>query len=148
MSIPYAKANAANAQDEIKKILRRFGCSKIGFMDDHDTHTTTLYFEHQGRRVEMNASGAGWAAMYLKENPWTSRKQKSKQAYEQQALEQGVTATSSILRDWIKGQITAVECDVLKFDHVFAPYMVADNGKRMIDVIDDHMKRLTDERGA
>lgn len=39
-------------------------------------------------------------------------------------------------------------CNVLKFDHVFAPYMVADNGKRMIDIIDDHMKQLTDERGS
>jgi hypothetical protein len=28
------------------------------------------------------------------------------------------------LRDWIKGQVTAIECGILKFEAVFMPYML------------------------
>jgi len=35
----------------VEKILRRFGCEKVGFMDDHAKHEVTLYFEHRGRPV-------------------------------------------------------------------------------------------------
>ena len=34
-AIPYASAtNGAAAREEITKILRRFGCESVGFMDD------------------------------------------------------------------------------------------------------------------
>jgi len=139
MSVPYASAKAASAQGEIKKILRRFGCSKIGFMDDHENYTTTLYFVHRGRQVQMEASGKGWASMFLREEPWNKRRHLNQHDYEQAALNQGVRATSSILRDWVKGQITAIECGVLQFEHVFAPYMVSENGVRIVDVINKHL---------
>jgi hypothetical protein len=34
-------------------------------------------------------------------------------------LRQGDVAVNSILRDWIKGQVTAVECGILSFEVVF-----------------------------
>jgi hypothetical protein len=44
-STPYASASAgAKARDEISKILRRFGCEKIGFMDDLEKHEVMLAF--------------------------------------------------------------------------------------------------------
>src|SRR5215831_4737052 len=74
MAIPYASATSdGRARDEITKILRRFGCESVGFMDDFDKHEVLLAFTPRGRPIQLRASAKGWAQMVLKENPWTSR---------------------------------------------------------------------------
>ena len=109
MSIPYASATSdMRAREEIKKILARFGCENIGFMDDMKEHEVLLAFTHRGRQVQLRASAKGWAAMWLKENPHTYRMRTSRIDHEQAAVKQGHVAVNSILRDWIKGQITAI----------------------------------------
>lgn len=134
MSVPYAGATSgASARDEITKILRRFGCESVGFMDDFQEYSVLLAFTHRGRQVQLKASAKGWATMFLKENPWTSRRRDTKHDYERAALRQGLTAVNSILRDWIKGQITAVECGILSFEGVFMPYMLTNDGRPLID---------------
>jgi hypothetical protein len=40
---------------------------------------------------------------------------------------------SSILRDWIKGQVTAVECGILSFEAVFLPHMLTSDGRPLIE---------------
>jgi len=98
MSVPYASATTgAAACDEITKILRRFGCESVGFMDNFDK--VLLAFVHRGRSVQLRASAKGWAQLYLKENPWTSRRRNGKHETEQAALRQWHTACNSILRD-------------------------------------------------
>jgi len=37
------------------------------------------------------------------------------------------------LRDWIKGQVTAVECGILSFEAVFMPYMLTIDGRPLIE---------------
>jgi hypothetical protein len=37
------------------------------------------------------------------------------------------------LRDWIKGQVTAVEAGVLSFEAVFMPYMITADGRTLIE---------------
>lgn len=134
MSTPYASATTgASARDEITKVLRRFGCESVGFMDDFEKHEVLLAFTHRGRPIQLTASAKGWAQMFLKENPWTYRRAGSKQDYEQKALRQGQVAVNSILRDWIKGQVTAVECGILSFESVFMPYMLTSDGRPLID---------------
>lgn len=134
MGTPYATASTgASARDEITKVLRRFGCESIGFMDDFESHEVLLAFSHRGRQVQLRASAKGWAQMYLKENPWTHRRRGSKHDWETAALRQGHIATNSILRDWIKGQMTAVECGILSFEAVFMPYMLTADGRPLID---------------
>ena len=135
-SVPYARATSgASARDEITKILRRFGCSNVGFMDDYERHEVLLAFEHRGNRVQFRASAQCWANMYLRENPWTTRRSLRKEAYERDALDRGLIAINSVLRDWVKGQVTAVECGVLSFAGVFLPYMLAADGKPMLEHI-------------
>lgn len=133
-NIPYAGATSgAGAREEITKILRRFGCESVGFMDDFDKHEVLLAFTHRGRPVQLRASAKGWAQMFLKENPWTSRRFGNRVDYEQKALRQGHTAVNSILRDWIKGQVTAVECGILSFEAVFMPHMLTSDGRPLIE---------------
>jgi hypothetical protein len=134
VSTPYASASSGGmARDEITKILRRFGCESVGFMDDFEKHEILLAFTHRGRPIQLRASAKGWAQMFLKENPWTHRRTGSRVDYEQKALRQGQVAVNSILRDWIKGQITAVECGILSFEAVFMPYMLTADGRPLIE---------------
>jgi hypothetical protein len=136
MSIPYASATTGTkAREEITKVLRRFGCEKIGFMDDDAKHEVTLYFEHRGRAVRLQASAKGWAQMFLRENPWSYNRRSTRQEYEQAALRQGHVAVNSILRDWIKGQVTAVECGILSFEAVFMPHMLTRDGRPLLECV-------------
>lgn len=138
MSVPYASASSGGlARDEITKVLRRFGCESIGFMDDFEKKELILAFTHRGRPVQLRASAKGWATIYLKTNPWNARRKISKHDYEQLALEQGLRAVNSILRDWIKGQVTAVECGILSFEAVFMPYMLTADGRSVLERVQE-----------
>lgn len=135
-TVPYSGATSGTAaRDEITKILRRFGCSNVGFMDDWENHEVLLAFQHRTNSVQLRASAKGWAALYLKENPWTPRRVLRQQAYEKDALDRGLIAVNSILRDWVKGQVMAVECGILSFGAVFLPYMLAADGRPLLDHI-------------
>ena len=134
MTLPYANATSGGkARDEILKILKRFGAESVGFLDEFETHTLLVAFTHRGRQIQLRASAQGWANAFLRENPWSSRRYHSRSEWEQKALDQGMVAVSSILRDWIKGQITAVECGMLTFDHIFMPYMLAHDGRTLAE---------------
>lgn len=134
MTVPYEGATTGGkARDEIVKLLRRFGCESVGFMDDFENHEVLLAFVHRGRQIQLKASARGWAAMYLKEHPYSSYIKKSRTAHEQAALNQGSIAINSILRDWVKGQLTAVETGMLSFEAVFMPYMLTADGTPLID---------------
>jgi hypothetical protein len=133
---PYASATTGTkAREEITEILRRFGCESIGFMDDFKEHEVLLAFTHRGRQVQLRASAKGWAQMFLKEKPWTYSRRSQKLEYEQAALRQGHVAVNSILRDWIKGQVTAVECGILSFEAVFMPHMLTNDGRPLLERI-------------
>ena len=138
MSTPYAGATTgAAARDEITKVLRRFGCESVGFMDDFEAHEVLLAFKHRGRAIQLRASAKGWAQMYLKENPWSPRRVGTKVEWEQRALRQGHVAVNSILRDWIKGQVTAVECGILSFEAVFMPYVLTNDGRPLLERLNE-----------
>jgi hypothetical protein len=138
MSVPYASATTGlKAREEISKVLRRFGCESIGFMDDYQQHEVLLAFRHRGRQVQLRASAKGWAQMFLKEQPWNYNRRSTKQEWEQAALRQGHVAVNSILRDWIKGQVTAVECGILSFEAVFLPFMLTADGRPLIERVSE-----------
>lgn len=138
MPVPYAGASSGHkARDEITRILKRFGCESVGFMDNFDDHSVMLAFRHRGKSIQLSASAEGWATMFLKTEPWNSRRQLSEHAYKQRALEQGMIAVNSILRDWVKGQVTAVECGILSFGAVFMPYMLTNDGRPLYQRVDE-----------
>lgn len=138
MTVPYSSATSgASARAEITKLLQRFGCESVGFMDEFSDHSVLLAFKHRGRDVQLRASAKGWAQMYLKENPWNNRRRDKRHEYEQAALQQGQVAINSILRDWVKGQLTAVECGVLSFEAVFMPHMLTNDGRPLIERVQE-----------
>jgi hypothetical protein len=132
--VPYANATSGTAaREEVTRMLRRFGCESVGFMDDFDKHEVLLAFTHRGRQVQLRASAKGWAAMYLKAKPYTGRTRVTLADYQRSALMQGLVAVNSILRDWCKGQLTAVECGMMPFEAVFMPHVILGDGRSVLE---------------
>lgn len=132
--VPYANATSgADARRDVTNLLRRLGCDKIGFMDDFARRSVVLEFEHRGRRVSMAASADGWAVMYLRSNPWNPKRRSSREEWEAQARRQGMVAVNSILRDWVKGQVTAIECGIFSFATAFAVHMIGSDGRPLLE---------------
>lgn len=137
-TVPYESATSGSrAREEITNLLRRMGCEEVGFMDDFAKYEVFLAFKHRGRSVQLRASAKGWAAMYLKARPYGSRTRGTKADYETKALKQGLIAVNSILRDWVKGQVVAVECGMMSFEAVFMPHMITSDGRPLIERISE-----------
>jgi hypothetical protein len=134
------------AREEVTKVLRRLGCEEIGFMDNFEKQEVLLYFKHRGRQVQLRASAKGWAQMWLKQNPWSYRHRTGRVDYEQAALRQGHVAVNSILRDWIKGQVTAIETGILSFEAVFMPHMLTNDGQLLIERVRDLLPEPNEQK--
>ncbi len=67
------------------------------------------------------------------QRPWNFTRRGDREAYEEKVLRQGHIAVNSILRDWIKGQVTAIECGILSFEVVFLPFMLGSDGRPVLD---------------
>ena len=107
----------------------------MSFTDDFENGALILTFVWRDCQVRMPASARGWAKLYLKQNPWHSRRTRSEEAYAQQALDQGLIAVNSIIRDWVRGQLTALETGVTTFETVFLPYIVTRNGLTVSELV-------------
>jgi hypothetical protein len=83
--------------------------------------------------VSLEASWRGYAAAWLKLHPYGQRTRGTRHDHEQKALKQAQTSVCSVLRDWVKGQVTAVECGVMSFEAAFMPHMLTSDGTRLID---------------
>ena len=133
-SLPYSDATSGvRAYEEIEKILRGFGCTHFGVMNDWEHGAVILQFQYRNRQVSISASWHGYAALWLRANPWKPQTRRSSEAHKQLAKTKGEMAVPSILRDWIKGQTTAVETGLMPFDHAFMSHMLMPDGTRLID---------------
>ncbi|MCC2615923.1 hypothetical protein LJ739_06690 [Aestuariibacter halophilus] len=118
-------------------MLKQFGCTKFATGEDFDTGELFVQFEHRGRMVSLIASSKGYAAAWLKENPYNNRRKGTKADHEAKALEKGGTAVYSILRDWVKGQVTAIEIGMLSFESAFLSHILLPSGKRVIEHVEE-----------
>lgn len=149
MSLPYENATSGqNAIRDIQKLLRRFGCTRFATGEDFATGELFIQFDHRGRMVHLKASVRGYAGAWLKANPYTSRRKASRAEHEARAVEIGGVAVYSILRDWVKGQVTAIETGMLSFESAFLGHMVLPSGKRVIEHIEEQQMLPAPESGA
>ena len=138
MSLPYENASSGDrAVTEIQKILRAFGCNKFGTMLDYETGELLVQFEHQGRR------GAGQRSRLLqgirrgmaKASPVDQPDEARPAGARVPALEIGSIAVYSVVRDWIKGQVTAIEIGMMSFEGAFLSHLLLKDGTTVIDAV-------------
>ncbi|MDP3351853.1 MAG: hypothetical protein Q8S92_22945 [Hydrogenophaga sp.] len=128
MSLPYENTTSGEkALGEIQKLLRGFGCNKFGSMVDDSEGVIFIQFDWRGRECSVKASIKGYASAWLKAHPYSSRSRCSLKEYERKALDIASIAVYSILRDWIKGQITAIETGILSFEGAFLGQILLPN---------------------
>ena len=136
MSLPYSNSTSGqNAINDIQKVLKSFGCTKFGTGNDWEKGSLFIQFEHQGRMIQLEASARGYAAAWLRENPWNTRRKGSMADHDAKALEIGNVAVYSILRDWVKGQGTAIEIGIMTFEAAFLSHIMLPSGKRVIEEV-------------
>lgn len=137
MSLPYEQAiSGRRALDEVQKVLGRFGATRFGVMTDTEKREVIVQFTYRNRDILVRASVAGYAAALLKRSPYSGRMRKSREQYEREAVQQAEISVCSVLRDWIKGQITAIEVGALSFEGAFLGSILLSNGKTVLDTIE------------
>lgn len=134
MSLPYENATSGDkAIGEIQKMLRAFGCQRFATGEDYETGELFIQFEHHGRQVQLKASAKGYAAAWLRAHPYGPRVRASRADHQTKALKIGGIAVYSILRDWVKGQVTAIEIGMLTFEAAFLPHILLPSGQTVIE---------------
>lgn len=136
MKLPYENSTSGErAMTEIQKILRKFKCSKFATGTDFETGELFVQFEHKKQLVNLKVNAKNYAAAWLKENPYNSRRRCSKKEHESKALDIGNLAIYSLLRDWIKGQVTMIEIGCFSFESAFLSHIMLPNGNVVIEEI-------------
>lgn len=134
MSLPYENATSGDkAIGEIQKMLRAFGCQRFATGEDYESGELFIQFEHRGRQVQLKASAKGYAAAWLRAHPYGPRVRASRVDHQAKALKIGGIAVYSILRDWVKGQVTAIEIGMLTFEAAFLPHILLPSGQTVIE---------------
>lgn len=137
MSLPYENATSGGgALEEIRKVLTKFGCSRFGTMTDNEAGELIVQFSYRGRDVSAKASYRGYAAAWMKEHPFGPRTRGSRADYERKALKQAEISVCSVLRDWIKGQVVAIETGVLTFEGAFLGQIMLPSGGTVLERIE------------
>jgi len=137
MTLPYENATSGKAAvNDMQKILRGFGATSFGVMEEFAKGDVIVQFLWRDQRVTIRASSKGYAEAWLKHHPQSAHSRVSRQEYEQRALRLGQIAVYSILRDWIKGQVTAVEVGMLSFQGAFLGQILLANGETVLERIE------------
>lgn len=149
MAIPYQNATSGErALSELQGALSKFGCSTFGTMYDADAGKVIVQFKWREKMVSIEASFNGYATAWMKANPRTTRSRMPERDWKARAMEQARVSVYSVLRDWIKGQITAVEAGILSFEGAFLPHMLAADGERILDKVERGLLQLPMKGGS
>lgn len=132
--LPYETATTGErAINDMQKILRGFGCQSFGHMLDFDKGELLVQFKYRDMPVSLKASINGYAAAWIKRHPYSHRMRCNRIQHERKAKEIASVAVYSVLRDWIKGQITAIETGVLSFEGAFLGQLLLPTGQTVLE---------------
>lgn len=137
MTLPYENATSGkSAVADMQKLLQTFGASSFGVMENFERGEVLVQFTWRERSISIKANAKGYAAAWLKHHPWSHRMRVSKIDHERKALRQAQLSVYSILRDWIKGQVTAIEVGMLSFEGAFLGQILLPTGETVLERIE------------
>ena len=104
-------------------------------MDDIAKHETFLGLQ-TSRRTSANVGLSQRLGTDVAQNPYNGRRRVTRSnGVRQEALKQGFIAVNSILRDWVKAQVTIIESGIVSFEAVFMPHMLTATGQTVLERI-------------
>jgi len=135
--LPYENATSGRcAKETIEKILRSIGASSVGVMEDFDKAEVLVQFTLRGQTVVFRVPAKGYAAQWLQKHPYSYRMRISKTDHERKALEKGLIAIYSILRDLIKSNVMALNCGAFSFEGAFLGQIMLPTGETVLERIE------------
>jgi hypothetical protein len=136
-ALPYESATSGKrAILEMGKTLEAIGASGFGCYEEFDKVEVIAQFKWRAMPVTIRASAKGYAAIWLRRHPYSDRMRITRTDYERQALEKGKVAVYSMLRDWIKGQVIAIETGMLSFEAAFLGQIMLSTGETVLERIE------------
>lgn len=132
-TLPYEGATSGQrALQQIQQTLQGLGCTSFGSMQNFDQGKLIVQFVYNGMQVHMEASMHGYAERWLKAHPYKPSMRKTKVTHEREANRVASFAVYSILRDWIKGQVMAIETGILSFEGAFLGQLMLPSGATVL----------------
>ena len=97
MPLPYENATSGKAAvDEMQRVMRAFGATTFGVMDDFEKGEVIVQFAYRNVPTTIRASSKGYALAWLRENPWSTRRRTTEAQHQMRALRLGQVAVYSI----------------------------------------------------
>lgn len=137
MTLPYESATSGkNAIADMQRVLQTFGATSFGVMENFARGDVLVQFVWHDRSIAIKASAKGYAAAWLRHHPYSYRTKGTQTEHERKALKQANISVYSILRDWIKGQVTAIEVGTLSFDGAFLGQIMLPTGETVLERVE------------
>jgi hypothetical protein len=136
-ALPYEHASSGKrAILEMSKALEAIGASGFGCYEEFDKAEVIVQFKWRDMPVTIRASAKGYAAIWLRRYPYSARMRITKAEHERRALEKGEIVIYSMLRDWVKGQVIAIETGMLSFEAAFLGQIMLPTGETVLERIE------------
>lgn len=130
-----SKADPIRAQARIRDALQRFGVDRVGFDDDFKNFELVVRFEHKDLKVALPVNYGRLAEVYIEDDPWTERKFKTEDEWNEDKRRTAYSASFSMLEDFLKSMVTMVEIKAFTFEDVFLSYFTDSRGIRLGEVM-------------
>jgi hypothetical protein len=138
---------------EITSLLVRKGARAITteFSENGEVSAVSFVMPVGGLPIRflLPANADGVAAAMLRDEPWNSRRQKTRLDYEASVRHRSKWVAWRILKDWVAAQMALIESNQAEAAQVFMPYAQDGKGQTMFQVwVENNQKRLTAGNGV
>ena len=141
--LPYvsSKVEVGRSQQRIMTMFRRFSVDSFSFHEKPCSGEFIIQFQYRGFPVSLPFSSEGVFQAYLRTEPWTHRKRKTKAQYEEEIREQSGRSIYRLAEDLLKAQFAAIEFGLISFEDAFlGSFFDMQSGKRLAEVMIPRLK--------
>lgn len=125
-------SNTTNTFDKIQKVLASHKARRMMFEYDSQGRIGALSFS-----MELNGKEIGFKLPAKVENVEAIFKREGYRL-DEKTLQQAYRTAWANIRDWLDSQMALVDTEQVKFEEVFLPYMVANDGRTFFEKIRDN----------
>lgn len=139
--------SAERTVGEITALLVRKGARSINteYTKAGDLESISFVMPIGGMPVRflLPANVNGVTQAMLRDEPWSSRRAKSKAVYEGKIYAKAKWVAWRILKDWVAAQMALIESNQAEAAQVFMPFAQQDDGRTMFQLfVEGNQKRL------
>lgn len=141
---PYANSTAdpMMAQKRIRKMLQKFGVSRVAFDEDFENTVLAVMFKYSDYPIRLPVNYGDLAEVYLDEAPYSYRMKCTKDEYIEKKRDIAYRATYSLIENFLKSLIMIVEMEIFSFEEIFISYITDNQGRRLGEIFVKNLPEL------